>query len=142
MACPYFLPVEPAIRGAGPETAMLPLGDLWAGDCLAAPERPRPVRERGHRPLCNLGYARLECGNFPPGEGPDAVRFAVRAERPGIVDFDYVLERDHLPFAQGRLEYSSENGAVTGIAAGGTLARQARAYAESYLRRKTEASRS
>lgn len=121
---------------------MLPLGDLWAGHCLAAPEHPRPVRERGHRPLCNLGYARLECGNFPPGEVPDAARFAIRAERPGIVEVDYVLERDHLPFAHGRIEYSCAGGTVTGIAPDGTLARQVRAYAESYLRRKTEASRS
>jgi hypothetical protein len=141
MACPYFYPAQPSAVNSGAETAMLPLGDRWTGICRADPESPAPARETAQRPFCNLGYARLECGCFPEGEGPDAVRFTVRAAEPGILRLYYVLERDHNPFAHGPLEYSRAGGVAANFPADSTLARQAQAYAESYLRRKAEAAR-
>ena len=77
MSCPYFCPVAPRARGAGPESAMLPLGDEWAGVCRAAPDPPPEPEEAILRSLCNFGYARGSCTRFPGDEGPDAVRFSV-----------------------------------------------------------------
>ena len=50
----------------------------------------------------------------------------------------YVVERDHHPFAHGRLEYSLAAAAFLTAPESATLARQAQAYVESYLRRKKE----
>jgi hypothetical protein len=50
----------------------------------------------------------------------------------------YVVERDHYPFAHGRLEYSLAAAALVAPPEDATLARQAQAYVESYLRRKEE----
>jgi len=115
---------------------MLPLGDLWAGMCRAAPEAPVEPDESSLRPVCNLGYARGQCCRFPSREGPDAVRFTACADDGASVRMYYVVERDHHPFAHGPMEYSRALGCVVNPPAGENLARQAQAYAESYLRRK------
>jgi hypothetical protein len=47
------------------------------------------------------------------------------------------VERDHHPFAHGRLDYSTQTGVFAERPAGEILERQAQAYAESYRRRKT-----
>ena len=135
MACPYFYPVASSVRGSGPETAMLPLGDQWAGVCRAAPDSPCRPGETTLRPLCNLGYARGACARFPPGEGPDAVRFTVRAADGAAVHLYYVVERDHHPFAHGPLEYSLASKSLVAPPPSENLNRQAQAYVESYLRR-------
>jgi hypothetical protein len=132
MSCPYFDPVAPRVPGSGPESAMLPLGDAWTGICRATPEQPWQPDHATLGPLCNLGYARGTCARFPPGDGPDAVRFAVSGDHGATVDLYYVIERDHHPFAHGPLEHTSAG--VQG--AGPLLARQAQAYVQSYLRRK------
>ena len=70
--------------------------------------------------------------------GPDAVRFTIsRHEAPRSAIY-YVVERDHHPFAHGRLEYSLLAAAFLTPPESATLARQAQAYVESYLRRKKE----
>jgi len=84
-----------------------------------------------------MGYARGQCHSFPEGPGPDAVRFTISGHAGGAIRIAYVLERDHFPFAQGGLEYSVAAAAFVTPPAG-TLARQAQAYVESYLRRKRE----
>jgi hypothetical protein len=140
MSCPYFDPVAPRFAGSGPETAMLPLGDAWTGICRATPDQPWQPDHATLGPLCNLGYARGTCARFPQGDGPDAVRFAVSSDVSSDISSDqdatihlyYVIERDHHPFAHGPLEHTSAG--VQG--AGPLLARQAQAYARSYLRRK------
>ena len=134
VACPYFYPVA-AARGGGAETAMMPLGDQWAGICQAAPDAPWRPGEGTLRPLCNFGYARGACPRFPGGDGPDAVRFTVRSADDAAVHLYYVVERDHHPFAHGPLEYSRASKSLVGAAGGENLNRQAQAYAESYLRR-------
>ncbi len=170
VACPYFYPLQPeggwtplSLSGASArQDAMLPLGGPWRGMCRADPEGAAEPEEN-MRPVCNLGYARGVCRHFPPGDGPDAVRFTVTGDAGGRVGLYYVLERDHHPFAHGRLEYARDNGAIVTPAerrddriadplnearppeaacrpaegsTGETLARQAQAYAESYRRRK------
>ena len=119
---------------------MLPLGDAWAGVCRADPERPWRPDEAMLRPLCNLGYARGNCARFPAQDGPDAVRFAVTQDDGSCVRIYLVIERDHCPFSHGLLEYSRELGAFFNPPADQIIERQARAYVESYLRRKSEAS--
>ena len=121
---------------------MLPLGEWWTGVCHAAPGAPQAesgaAGGSGCDTNCNFGYARGKCARFPEGEGPDAVRFTVSSHERAAILIDYVVERDHYPFAHGRLEYSP---AAAGFAAPpetATLARQAEAYVESYLRRKEE----
>ena len=131
MSCPYFYPVEPR-----PVAAILPLGDRWAGICRAVPDVPWQPDEAMLQRLCNLGYARGTCARFPSGDGPDAVRFTVSLDHGSSLRIYYVMERDHLPFAHGPLEYSVAAGAFLNPLAGETASRQAEAYVESYLRRK------
>jgi hypothetical protein len=137
MACPYFYPVE-----ARPGSAMLPLGDWWKGVCLAVPGAP--LAETGAAggsfcdTGCNFGYARGACARFPQGEGPDAVRFTISSHENATICIYYVVERDHHPFAHGRLEYSLTASAFVAPPEAAALARQAEAYVVSYLRRKEE----
>jgi hypothetical protein len=106
------------------------------GVCRAVPEAP----QEASGDCCNLGYARGICARFPETGGPDAVRFTVSRHEGTVVRIYYVVERDHLPFAHGQMEYSTTAaGFVAPFAAPSetqTLARQAAAYVESYLRRK------
>jgi hypothetical protein len=113
---------------------MLPLGESWSGFCRALPNTAHPVNDV----RCNLGYARGDCGRFPAGEGPDAVRFTVSSHEPTGVHIYYVIERDHHPFAHGALEYSFAASSFTTALEPETVARQAHAYVQSYLRRKKE----
>jgi hypothetical protein len=87
---------------------------------------------------CNLGYARGECARFPEGDGPDAVRFTISSHRGAVIGIGYVVERDHHPFAHGSLEYFTAAAIFATPPETATLARQAQAYVESYLRRKKE----
>lgn len=137
MACPYFDPVRPR-EACGPQHAMLPLGDVWSGVCRA-PQRTWQPDESVVMPLCNLGYARGTCGEFPPDEGPDAVRFTVSSDQGDAVRIYYVMERDHHPYSHGPLEYSCERREFSAPPSSEILGRQARAYIDSYLRRKAEA---
>jgi hypothetical protein len=116
---------------------MLPLGDLWSGECRAIADQPwTPDDARLHK-LCNLGYARGNCDRFPGKDSPDAVRFTIAGDSGSLVSLFYVIERDHHPFAHGSLEYSAAKQALLdGGAAGASLTRQAEAYAGTYLRRK------
>jgi hypothetical protein len=91
------------------------------------------------RPVCNLGYARGECERFPATPGPDAVRFTISDDTGTRIQLHYVLERDHQPFAHGRIEYSADSQTLSPEPADGMTGRQARAYLGAYLRRKSEA---
>jgi hypothetical protein len=117
---------------------MLPLGDWWIGLCHAVPTAPQEAGGTCCETGCNLGYARGACARFPEGEGPDAVRFTISSHERGVIHIGYVVERDHHPFAAGRLQYSPATNAFTEPPHPAPLARQAEAYVESYLRRKKE----
>jgi len=144
MACPYFYPLAPRGHGALPQPdsrdAMLPLGDAWTGYCRAVPEQPSQPDLAGLRRLCNIGYARGQCAKFPAGDGPDAVRFTISRDDGATLGIYYVVERDHHPFAHGRLDYSLETGMLAPAPPSEIVARQAQAYAESYRRRKAPTS--
>ena len=134
MCCPYFHPLEPQSRGAGPEAAALPLGDWWSGVCRAASDSWEP--DDATLTFCNLGYASHGCARFPRADGPDAVRFAMRGDDGLLLRIYYAVERDHHPWAHGTLEYSLAGDRVAESPAGGDLRHQAESYARSYLRRR------
>ena len=138
MSCPHFYPVQPRPESHGSANAALPLGDAWDGICRAVPDQPWQPDDATLQPLCNLGYARGACNRFPEGDGPDAVRFTVSRHQNTAIRIYYVIERDHLPFAHGALEYSAADGAFTRTPDDATVSRQAQAYVTSYLRRKLE----
>jgi hypothetical protein len=145
MCCPYFDPIAPAgtaggiSQSGGQRAASLPLGDAWTGVCRAISET---ADMRDFRPVCNLGYARGECERFPAAPGPDAVRFTISDDTGARIRLHYVLERDHQPFAHGRIEYSADSQTLSPEPTDGMTGRQARAYLTAYLRRKREAARS
>lgn len=142
MACPYFHPVARCVSELRTETAMLPLGDAWAGVCEANPATGNATPDAAQlRPLCNLGYARGRCARFPAEDpGADAVRFCISGDDGATLKISYVLERDHHPFAYGPLEYSLANLSFVESPAAPNVNCQAAAYVESYLLRKKEAS--
>jgi hypothetical protein len=137
MSCPYFYPVRPRAENGDARLAMLPLGNLWAGLCRAAPGTGCAPDEDVLRPLCHLGYARGHCPRFPAEDrSADAVRFALRMDDGRVLRLYYVLERDHHPLAHGALEYSLAHAAFANAPADPIVCRQAEAYVASYLRRK------
>ncbi len=141
VSCPYFYPVAPRFP-ANPQTAMLPLGDLWDGTCHAAADHPCAPDEAVLRPVCHLGYARSQCQRFAGDDpGPDAVRFCLSADTGALLRLSCVLERDHHPFAYTTLEYSRAAGCFGVDPPSPILRRQAEAYVESYLRRKAAMAR-
>lgn len=140
MACPYFYPVERDRTDMRSESALLPLGDAWAGLCRAGAGPAWQPDQAVRDPLCMLGYARSLCHRFPHDDpGADAVRFAISRDDGVSLQLYYVLERDHHPFAHGPLEYSLTAGQFLQAPSGEILSRQAEAYVQSYLRRKKEA---
>jgi len=135
VSCPYFYPVEPA--DADGRAALLPLGNLWAGVCRAVTGYRCEPDQDSVRTLCHLGYARGHCRHFPAADtGADAVRFTIRRDDGRALHLYYVLERDHLPFAHGALEYSLDCEAFTQPPLDTIVLRQAEAYVASYRRRK------
>ncbi len=140
MACPYFYPVERMPQATGKKTPPMPLGDAWSGQCRAAPPDEWSPDPHTVQQLCNFGYAREKCARVP-GDGPDAVRFGVAQDRDGLVRIYWVMEKNHLPFAHGPLEYSRADADFRNLPADACAARQARAYIGSYFRRTGEPGR-
>jgi hypothetical protein len=118
----------------------MPLGDSWSGVCRAAPEGDWLPDPNTLQQLCNFGYARQKCARVPAA-APDAVRFTISNDRDGIVGIYWVMEKDHLPFAHGPLEYSRAHGSLRTAHPDPCLTQQAQAYAGSYLRRKEDIAR-
>jgi hypothetical protein len=139
MACPCFYPVE-RIRQTGNNAPPGPLGDVWAGICRARPEGEWLPDAATTQQLCNFGYAREKCPRFP-GDGADAVRFSISKDQDGVIGIYWVVEKDHLPFAHGPLEYSHAAAGFILPHADARVGQQAQAYISSYLRRKEELGR-
>ena len=134
MACPYFYPVARIDRGAGARA--LPLGDAWSGSCEADPDRPSIPAEGALIPLCNLGYPE-GCPHFPRNGAADGVRFSVSRDQNGTVRIQYVIEKAHQPVEHGPLAYSRETHSFLVRHRDRVVQKQAEAYVESYLLRKS-----
>jgi hypothetical protein len=120
---------------------MLPLGDAWTGFCRAVPGQLFQPDDSLLDAFCNLGYARGRCARFPAACGPDAARFTIVSDDGAVLRLYYVLERDHRPYAHGPLEFSVALNELTTAAEGELTGLQARAYAQSCLRRRSESDR-
>jgi hypothetical protein len=124
-------------QATGKKAPPMPLGDAWSGVCLATLEaewRPDPRTLQQH---CNFGYAREKCGRVP-ADAPDAVRFSIAQDRDGLIGIQWVMEKEHLPFAHGPLEYSRATAGFVVAHPDARLTQQAQAYVASYLRRKRD----
>ncbi len=136
MACPYFYPLEP-----DPEWhkhPRLPLGDPYTGLCQVDPLREAQPDLPTLHAFCNRGYARGRCPRFPAAAHADGHRFSVIQEEGANLRIFYVAERDHRPLDHGTIEYSTDQCRFVDGDGGRLFLRQAQAYIESYLRRKSE----
>ncbi|MGH9591539.1 MAG: hypothetical protein ACRD5L_00500 [Bryobacteraceae bacterium] len=138
MACPYFLPARRLDLGDWIRSPRLPLGDPYAGACHARPGDIVEPPEARQRELCNCGYARGRCDRFPGDSAADAIRFSVTGDDDGLIRLVYIVERDHAPAEHATLEYAVAEARLDGPPTSDLLARQAQAFLESYLRRRTE----
>jgi hypothetical protein len=129
MACPYFYPVARFETSPWSVPPRLPLGDAFSGECRA-PEKALQPDETHVREICNWGYGRGRCDQFPAQAAADAIRFHITEEKSGLIRIHYVFERDCWPGERGEVDLAD---------ASPTLVRQAGAALESHLRRRSEA---
>jgi hypothetical protein len=135
MACPWFYPVE----RLGAAESIMPLGDVWGGECRAPGLAQAEFERRFVIDCCNLGYARAKCRRFPAGAGPDAVRFAITNHCEASISVCCVSEKDYLPFARISLEYDVAAGRFMAPGPDAVLERQAWAYVSTFLLRTQSA---
>jgi len=128
MACPFFKPVRRLDSGGWDPAPRLPLGDAWAGECVAGSAWEPP--EAMQRQSCNCGYARGRCSHFPDGAEADAVRFSMCAGDRLV----YIFEKNHAPMEFGEIAEATD--------AREPLASLARAFMESYRRTAARAAAS
>jgi len=103
MACPFFLP-EQRLESDWPFPQRLPLGRGWSGTCTAPGHEGERPTDQELTSGCNLGYAK-DCGRLPADRRVDAVRFALREERDGVLHVLFCCERAHAPAGHGELLY-------------------------------------
>jgi hypothetical protein len=137
MACPYFFPVARFETNPWSIPPRLPLGDAYAGECRAPGNTIQPDETR-MRDVCNLGLGRHGCEQFPQGSAADAIRFHIAKDAGELINIQYVFEKDCWPAERGAFDYSVTRGFSPSLT-GETLRRQAQAYLESYLKRRSEA---
>ena len=126
MACPYFFPVARFETSPWSVPPRLPLGDAFSGNCRAPGNSIQPDETR-MRAVCNLGYGRHACEQFPRGSASDAIRFHVAQDAGELIKIQYVLEKDCWPAGQGDAASLTDE----------TARRQAHVFLESYLRRRS-----
>jgi hypothetical protein len=117
MACPLFVPASPLTGFA----------DLYGGECAAEAGALIPVDVL--RQCCNAGYARDSCRRAAQSDA-DVFRFAVKANRDGVIDVAWSSERNHHPVAVGTLAVDCRTAVCPKE---DPLERQARVYAAAYL---------
>jgi len=137
MACPYFFPVARFENQPWSVPPRLPLGDAFSGVCHAPGNCVQPDETR-MREVCNLGYGRHGCDQFPKTAAADSIRFHVAEDTGERIKLQYVFEKDCWPGDHGCFECSvtQEFSALLGDE---ILRRQADAFLESYLRRRNGA---
>ena len=89
------------------------------------------------RQICNLGYGRGRCDRFPDAALTDAVRFHIAGDAGELIRIQYVFEKDCWPQGRGVVECSSATGNLSSGPDNVVLRKQAVAFVESYLRRKS-----
>ena len=135
MACPYFEPTKLSVDAR----TLRPLRNFWSGVCHAEPGHPFEQADQALlNECCNMGYARDKCSRFPAASGPDAVRFTVVRDAGQMIQVSFAVEKNHLPYAQGLLEYSREQESFVVSLPNGLIEQQARAYLAGYLRVKPQ----
>jgi hypothetical protein len=135
VACPYFEPTKLSVDAK----TLRPLRNFWSGLCHAEPAQPLEQTDRHVlSECCNMGYARGKCSRFPEASGPDAVRFTVVRDAGRMVVVSFAVEKNHLPYAQGLLEYSREEQLFVVSHPNRLIEQQARAYLAGYLRVRPE----
>ena len=135
MACPFFMPSRRLEHVGWVRPPRLPLGDPWSGTCHARADDIVEPPDLQQREVCNCGYARTRCDRFPGGEAADAMRFSITGDTGGRIRLVYIVEKDHAPASHGVLEFPESGEKITGVSY--LLAEQAKAFLESYLRRRT-----
>jgi hypothetical protein len=151
VACPYFMPVTKLENGAWPHSARLPLGGGWSGYCTAPGHDAETPSQQVLENCCNLGYAN-GCGWIPRDRAWDAVRFGVMApataetlrgnglDQPASeIRLRYVCERNHLPAADGELQFNLARSAWSRRNDDPRLQKMAECFLEAYLSRKSPA---
>jgi len=134
MACPYFYPTARLDQGSWIIPPRLPLGDAYAGECRASSDAVQP--DEAHvREVCNAGYGRGCCGQFPQAASTDAVRFHMAQDSGPLIRIQYILERDCWPVENGVMECSTTSREIRGTE-NAILRGQGAAFVESYLRRR------
>jgi hypothetical protein len=136
MACPYFYPVARFETSYWVVPPRLPLGDPYTGECRATDIAFQPEESRV-RQICNLGYGRGRCDRFPEAAVTDAVRFHIAGDAGELIRIQYVFEKDCWPQDRGMVECSSATGNLSSGPDNAVLRKQAAAFVESYLRRKS-----
>ena len=76
----------------------------------------------------------MVANNFPPGSAADAIRFHVAKDAGELINIQYVFEKDCWPGEHG--DFDDAPSLATNRE---SLRRQAQAFLESYLRRRSEA---
>jgi hypothetical protein len=140
MACPCFFPVERMPQATGKRTPPMPLGDAWSGVCRARPGGEWLPDPGTLQQLCNFGYARGKCARVP-ADAPDAVRFGISSDCGGLIRVHWVIEKEHLPFGHGPIEYSRADAGFRPAHPDTCVSQQAQAYVSAYLRRKEDSHR-
>ena len=139
MACPFFVPTEPADDLALPHPARLPLGAAWRGTC-AAPGQEQAVPDNHELEGCNLGYAKT-CSRLPEDRKCDAVRLGIAKDSGTLVSLQLVFEIQHRPAGCELLEYDSRTGEPPvprglGVHSEPSVQRQVECFLQTYLERR------
>jgi len=141
MACPYFHPTARFESSPWSVAPRLPLGDAFAGECRAprlSSQHPFQPDEERMREVCNVGYGRHRCEQFPAGFAADAVRFHVAKDAGALIQIQYIFEKDCWPGERGMLDCPAAQQFSPAVA-DETLRRQAQAFVASYVRRRSAA---
>jgi len=136
MACPYFFPVARFETNPWSVPPRLPLGDAFSGNCRAPGNALQPDETR-MREVCNLGYGRHGCDQFPAASATDSIRFHVAKDAGELINIQYVFENDCWPGEHGAFDYLGPDEFSPALA-DEILRRQAQAFLESYLRRRND----
>jgi len=137
MACPYFYPVAPLDTSPWSVPPRLPLGDAYAGFCRAPGVAEQPDETR-LRAVCNVGYGRHSCEQFPASSASDAIRFHVVADQGDLIRIQFVFEKECWPAERGEFDYTDALGVAVNLP-DEILRRQASAFIESYVKRRCQA---